>query len=327
MQKQFEKFHRKIKIESGELREKRETLFKKIKDELYEKDIPVPEILNQGSYIYGVGIKPFSKEQEYDIDVGLVFNIKSDDYSAKEVRKWVYEAVKNHTQNVKEKGPCIRVRYQAGFHVDLVVYARYKESEDVENFQLAHKDNSWRNTDPKGLKEYIRHRREAFKDSKDSSGSDQLQRVTRYLKRWNDKSLPDGAREKPTGISILFLVMRCLPEPVWDSPGDPDDLEALTRVAEWTQNSSRISIDKPTPEYEDLFGNISDEDMAELKNRFSSLCISLEKAKEENDSEKACEIIQEELGKDFPVDKNVSSRVVSASVIPTVEATKPYAEN
>ena len=157
LQKQFEKFHKNIMFdfeEKSTLRDKRDTLLKKIKTSLSANNRLTPTLLNQGSYIYGVGIKPISHDQEYDIDVGLVFNIKSDEYKATDIREWVYDAVKNHTKNVEEKGPCIRVQYEAGYHVDLICYAN-NNSKESEHFKLAHKDGSWKNTDPKRLRNYI----------------------------------------------------------------------------------------------------------------------------------------------------------------------------
>ena len=203
LQKQIEIFHKNIRVESSELREKRDIIIEKIKKSLSEDNQPIPEVLNQGSYIYGVGIKPVSGE-DYDIDVGLDFNIKSSKYDAQEVRSWVYDAIKKHTNEVKNKGPCIRVIYQVGYHVDLVCYARYQNDELVENFQLAHRNGSWIPSDPKKIKEYIKINREQFKNTKDSSGSDQLQRIVRYLKRWNDLAIPSESDDKPTGLAILL---------------------------------------------------------------------------------------------------------------------------
>ena len=327
-QKQFKKLHQTIKVESEELREKRDIIVNKIKDSLQKAGHPVPTLFNQGSYIYGVGVKPFSDDEEYDIDVGLFFSIKSTDYNAQEIRKWVYDAIKDHTDNVEEKGPCIRIRYKAGYHVDLVCYSRYKDSCEEENFQLAHKAQSWRDCDPEGLKNYIKDAREIFSDTKDSSGSDQLQRVVRYLKRWNDKALPDGDVGKPTGIALLLWCIKYLRSPIFNGDGDPDDLEALVMVVKEARNSlKRISVFKPTPEYEDVFGNITDDDMAKLRGRFSSLYESLEMSKNEPDLEKACKILKGQFGDDFPLGEKEDSPNKAAITIPMVKATKPYAEN
>lgn len=294
LQKQFEIFHGKIKMEKKELREKRDIILDKIVGFLKTSMLPIPELLNQGSYIYGVGIKPISDEQEFDIDVGLVFDIKSSDYSAKCVRGCVYDAVKNHTHNVEEKGSCIRVRYEAGYHVDLVCYAS-NESQKSENFRLARQDDSWESSDPKRLEEYIQDNRKNFNNSKDNSGSDQLQRVVRYLKRWNDKAILEECDDKPTGLALCLLCIKYLKNPV------SDDLKALIKVVDTVKDLCRISVDKPSPQYEDVFGKISDDGMCKLMKRFSELSESLQKAMSEESLLEACRILRKQFGDDFPL--------------------------
>jgi hypothetical protein len=301
IQKQFLDFHGKIKVDPDELREKRDILLEKIKKSLKEKDRPIPELINQGSYIYGVGIKPVSEDLEYDIDVGLAFPIKSQDYSAKEVKDWVYEAVKGHTNSVKDKGPCIRVRYAKGFHVDLVCYAKYKSDESKEEYQLAHKDNTWKPSEPKKLKQYVNDAREKFSDTKLNNGSDQLQRVVRYLKRWNDVAITEESDDKPIGLAMLLFVIDKLDSPKYDSRGEMSDLEALISVSYAAKIClGRITTYKPTPEYEDVFGKLSEGAMHAFKERFSDLYNALVKAKNESDSSKACDFMRKYFGDDFP---------------------------
>ena len=303
LQRQFEKFHKNIKVKKDELIEKRRIILDKIGKSLKEKKYPSFDLINQGSYIYGVGIKPISDDQEYDIDVGLAFKIKSDEYKSTDVRNWVYDAIKDHTENVEEKGPCIRVRYQAGYHVDLICYAN-NDSEESENFKLAHKDGSWKDSDPKGLRNYIKDKRKTFSNSKDSSGSDQLKRVVRYLKRWNDKALPEESNDKPVGLALLLFCIETLTEPVFEYDGQLDDLNALKRISFFASLQSKISVNKPTPEYEDIFGKISNTGMNELIIRFSNLDEALQKAQDEESLKVACKILRDEFGDDFPLDED-----------------------
>ena len=302
IQKQLERFHRNIKVESSELIEKRDFIIKTLKKALSKGDNPVPSLLNQGSYIYGVGIKPVLGE-DYDIDVGLDFNIKSSDYDAKEVRKWVYDAIKKHTNDVQSKGPCIRVIYQVGYHVDLVCYARYKDNDLMENFQLAHKNGSWIASDPKKIKDHIQKAREPFKDTKDSSGSDQLQRVVRYFKRWNDLMIKGESDDKPIGLAILLYCIESLSGPVCDSQGNLDDLQALILIAEKAKDSAKICANKPDTE-EDVFAKISEKGMKTLITKFQKLHKALLKARNSDCLKDACKIMREQFGDDFPLEKN-----------------------
>ena len=328
IQNQLEKFHKNIKVESGELREKRDIILDKIKKSLSEDNRPVPETLNQGSYIYGVGVKPVSGE-DYDIDVGLDFNIKSSDYNAEDVRKWVYDAIQKHTNTVQSKGPCIRVIYQVGFHVDLVCYARYKNNDQIENFQLAHKNGSWVVSNPKKIKAHIQKARAPFTGTKDSSGSDQMQRVVRYLKRWNDLAVPKASDDKPIGLAILLYCIEALKSPACDSQGYSDDLQALVYISDQVKDSVRISVNKPDTQ-EDVFCKISDTGMKNLISRFKELHNNLLKVRNSDRLEDACKIMKGQFGDDFPLDKNNENKdikkasLVAAAASGYKDTFKPY---
>lgn len=326
IQNYFGKFHKEIKVETEELREKRDILLDKIKSTLKDQKHPIPELLNQGSYIYGVGVKPVASE-EYDIDVGLDFDIQSSEYKAQDVRNWVYDAIKTHTKEVESKGPCIRVRYAKGYHVDLVLYARYKDNKSIENYQLAMKDNTWKSADPKKLKQFISDARSPFKDTKDSSGSDQLQRVTRYLKRWNDEAILGESKDKPSGLATLLLVIEALKAPKLDSDNLPSDIDALIRVAEYATLTSKIIVKKPTPEYEDLYAKLSLSAMEKLIKRYTGLLNDLKKAKMLND-EKASELLAKQFGNDFPTTlrKSESNEITKVQVA-DMKAAIPQFEN
>ena len=305
LQTQFQNFHRNIKVESETLKEKRDKIYKRIRNTLSEDQKPVPEILNQGSYIYGVGIKPSSGE-DYDIDVGLVFHIKSVEYEPKTVRSWVFNAIKNHTEKVEDKGPCIRVNYKENppYHVDLVCYAKYKDDTGIENFQLANKKSLWISSDPKKIKEHIKKAREQFTDTKDSSGSDQLQRIVRYLKRWNDLSFAGAGDDKPIGLALLLYCVKVLQLPCHDSQGNADDLQAFIQIAETAKNSHKIIANKPDTQ-ENVFGKISDKGMQNLILKFQELYEGLLQARNSDNLETACKIIRNHLGDDFPLDENL----------------------
>ena len=329
IQKQIEKFHKNIKVESSELREKRDIIIDKIKKSLSEDNKPVPSMLNQGSYIYGVGIKP-TLEEDYDIDVGLDFNIKSSDYNPEEVRKWVYSAIKKHTDNVENKGPCIRIIYQLGFHVDLVCYARYKNDNITENFHLAHKNGSWIASDPKKIKNYIQKAREKFKDTKDSSGSDQLQRVVRCFKRWNDLNYQNESNDKPIGLAILLYCVEALRYPCFDSQDNLDDLQALIFVSEQAMKSNNIVVCKPDTQ-ENIFGKISEKGIKELITKFQKLHEALLEARNSGSVKGACKIMRKMFGDDFPLEENDTDnrdkkKTVLASIASSYKPIKPYGQ-
>ena len=304
LQTKFNTFHKKIKVDiddQRELAEKRDIIVNKIISTLKKNEHLVPDMINKGSYIHGVGVEPVDPNEEYDIDIGLIFNIMSDDNSAKDVRTWVWDAIKDHSENVENKGPCIRVRYAAGYHVDIAIYARYKSSEDIEDMQLGRKDNTWEETNPEGLKTSIENHKKNFSGSVED-GANQFCRIVRYFKRWNDYYKPKKKDNKPFGLAFVLLVKKELSAPVLDSAGKSDDLEVLIRISQATANTyGRISIQKPVKPWDDVFERIDQSGMDDLKKRFSDLKSELIKARDEEDETKACNILKSIFGDDFPI--------------------------
>ncbi|HBW22533.1 MAG: hypothetical protein A2X28_02800 [Elusimicrobia bacterium GWA2_56_46] len=302
VQKQFEEFHNKIRVDDYDsLREKRDIVLKRLRKHLKENKRPGFDELLQGSYAMGVGITPI-KELEYDMDIGLRFEINYQDYNAAEISKWVYEGVEDHTDKVEQKGPCIRVTYaQGGYHLDLVCYAWEKNSNSG-IFKLAHKTKGWKPADPPGLLEFVEKTRKPFDIAKDSATqTDQFRRSVRYLKRWNDEAIPRESDTKPTGLSFILLCAEHL-SPTVAASGQSDDLTALRNFALLMANTTgRLVAKKPTPEYEDILAKLPDAEMNALKSRFESLVKILGNAAKETDPIKACELLQTVFGKDFPV--------------------------
>lgn len=305
VQKQFEEFHGEIRIDYDTLRSKRDIIMEVIKKYLKENKLPGFDELHQGSYAMGLGIAPIGK-LEYDLDLGLRFEINDRDFTAAEVGKWVFEAVKNHTDNVKHKGPCVRVTYAAGagngYHVDLVSYAWQKDAAGQETFKLAHKDKGWLPANPPALLTYVERMRKPFEKTLDTkTQTDQFRRSVRYLKRWNDVAMPEESDGKPTGLALVLLCAERL-SPAFNVAGKPDDLAALRALASFTCSTpGRLVAQKPTPEYEDVLAKLSAADMQALKARFETLAKALDQASQNTDPVEACKLLATVFGDDFPV--------------------------
>src|SRR5262245_46723030 len=110
LQPLFRRFEENIKLarfdENAELREKRDRVLKRMRENMQMKF----EWFNQGSYAMGTGIKPL--DGDYDIDIGIVFDIDRRKYDPVTVKQWVYKAVEKHTGRVEWRRPCITVYYQ-----------------------------------------------------------------------------------------------------------------------------------------------------------------------------------------------------------------------
>jgi hypothetical protein len=317
LQKQFEKFYDAIRVDFDSLallREKRDIVLDKISKSLKDAEHPSFERLLQGSYKMKTGVLPLSGE-EFDIDVGLVFSFDEKLPEASDPRQWVYDAIKKHTDKVVEKTPCVRVHYKdaPAYHLDLVVYGKVGEGA----LNLA-KADGWVSADPAKLLAHVEAIQDRFNDTEGGTSIDQFRRVVRYLKRWGDVRLPGEAKEKPTGLAYTLLAGDALARTV-AFDGTPDDSLALSKLARHASTCSRISARKPTPEYEDMFGRLSNDQMQVLKVDFGKLADAIDSARKEPDPYEACTALAAVLGEDFPVPPKGSGgkRTSSPAIVPS----------
>src|SRR3989339_199158 len=328
IQNYLEQFHEKIRMDyelNSILAEKRDIILNRIRDYLKDKGKPSFQEMLQGSYIMKTGVKPI-ENLGYDIDVALRLSINENDYTASEVRGWIYDAVKDHTEKVVSKGPCIRVIYKDGYHVDLVTYAVHENIFKETVFKLAHKQNGWKDANPQGLLDYVDNIMTQFKDTEDSATkTNQFRRLVRYIRRWDDESLPIESGAKPSGLAYILLVNNLLNSKVIND-NKSDDLSALIQICNGAGLiSGRISIKKPTPEYEDVFGKINNDDMDGLKNRLKALAVILEQVDAESDEIKACQLMKKHFGRDFPIPeakKSNSFETIGSFLRNSLEKTK-----
>jgi hypothetical protein len=324
----FERFHQDIRTYyeiNDELREKKDIIVDRVKAHLAKHGRPGCTPYLQGSYKMKVGILALDGA-EYDIDVGLRFNFDASERTAAEVRRWVFEAVDGHTEDVEPRGPCIRVTYADDYHVDLVCYAHWDDALGATQYRLAHKTRGWVPADPPKLVEHVRNARAPFEDTDDAATrTDQFRRVVRYLKRWNDHTFDGPADDKPTGLALLLLAEKHLTTPATTLfEGAPDDRAAVERVARAAAATvGRIQATKPTPEYEDMFGRISEDGIVALKSRFGVLRDALVAAIRAETEAEACKELKKVFGEDFPCPdagqarKQTAMRTAAPAIVPS----------
>lgn len=343
VQPQFEGFHEAIKLgnfdENAELREKRDRILDRLKENLDELrtggKAPAYETFNQGSYAMGTGVKPL--DSDYDIDVGIRFKIAKDDYpDPVEVKEWVYEALKGHTKRVEVRRSCVTVYYSRGdepiYHVDLAIYSDRDCNPDGKMYLAKGRLNSapeyrvWEPADPQGLMDLIAGR---FPDPEDAK---QFRRVVRYLKRWRDVKFTATGNAAPIGIGLTVAAY------LWFSPTykvpDPfsgarryNDLPGLYRLisamlgrfttvyaeGEWAE---RLRVELPVEPHNDLFGKMTNLQMRTFKTKLEALRQVLSQAIDEVDPVEACKLLRSEFGDDFPVpSKEETGRKVPPSII------------
>lgn len=342
VQDQFRKFHENIRLDLEDnqaLIEKRDMLIKEIRTYLKKKaedeesDLITFSEFNQGSYYMGTGNKPVDDEQDYDIDVGLMFDISADDFDPIEVKKWVFEALDaKQFRTVEWKTPCVRVQYfeegLPNFHVDFVVYTSPNKSLWSKTYIAKGKPKSpadqkiWEEAEPKELKSLLDEKFENAEDRK------QFKRTIRYYKRWRDNKFY-SVNGRPTGIAITALAYNGFVPKTRDSFTNSeqiDDLSALISFTEYVLNQfgwydGRISVELPVPPGNDLFAKMTDSQCQDLKSRLETMLDNLKKAQGESDPHEACKILRREFGDDFPVPpKESTGQYRRAAVVGTSES-------
>lgn len=314
IQSKFRTFDESIKLkrfdENAELREKRDRILTRIREGLarqFPQNTPTFQSFNQGSYEMGTGIKPL--DGDYDIDVGLVFQMEKGSLDPLTMKGWVHKAVDGHTSLPAQfRRPCVTVQYVEGgrpkFHVDLAVYAK-ADSWGGPYLAMGKQNSgadqkSWVKSDPQELTKLV-----AGKFNGDDGS--QFRRVIRYLKRWKDFHFASEGQAAPRGIALTACAYKWfvpIKGSMWGSnAGQYDDLAATKRLVAEMINifswSSRLSVNLPVPPGNDLFKRMSDQQMAELKRRLDRLYQGLSSAESSSEATAAAQL-RTLFGTDFP---------------------------
>ena len=197
------------------MKERRNANRDRLKKGLKEAKKPsVKEFASQGSY----AMKNMTQhpDNDWDIDDGVYFD-KTDlvgprggDMSPLEVREMVRDAVDDGSFKKKPevRTNCVRISYDAGYHVDQPVYRRIakKDSNGNDTFEYEVASAEWKRSDARDVTAWFE--KENDRQSPDTSNGCQLRRHTRYLKRfarsrasWEDRIL--------SGFGITKLVTEC----------------------------------------------------------------------------------------------------------------------
>jgi hypothetical protein len=210
----------------------------------------------QGSYKFGTLLKPVSKDEEYDVDVGLYFHWDSDERAhpaASQLRSWVQEELEEYARGVAEirevedppKERCSRASYVSQFHIDIPVY-HLDPRRDVR--RLACLSGDWEPSDPKAI--YI-----WFKELVPNPQRERLRRIVRYLKAWAAVAFNDRATARPSSVLLTVAAAQAFDTiQSWEIFSTADDEDTLIKVVKSIYD--RLSVDarvwNPVDEDEDL---------------------------------------------------------------------------
>jgi hypothetical protein len=289
----FRKFEAAIMLkrfeEYAELREKRDRILRRLRDNLSVKF----DWFNQGSYAMGTGVEPL--QGDYDIDIGIVFGVDRRNHDPVVVKGWVHKAAQPQTTRVEWRRPCITVYYQHSgesvYHVDLAVLARDPYTSELHlaigKEHSAKEQREWQPDDRKGFMTAVENR---------FSGEDaaQFRRVIRYLKRWRDLHFASEGRAAPTGLG-LTVAAYCWFQPVktdWYQDSTYDDLGATISLvrsihgqfrSSWDPRSGqpfvRLSLQFPVAPWDDVFARMTNQQMLEFRQHLLQLITWLEEAR------------------------------------------------
>jgi hypothetical protein len=355
IQKQFEEFHDEIKLkrfkENKELREKRDIITNKIKKgvktkfEEMEKDVPNLEFIDQGSYAVDLGILP--KDNDYDIDEGVIFDLYKEDYTdSLQLKKIIRDILENHTNTPpKIKNPCVTITYslddEPAYHVDLPVYIKSKYDENLYlawGKEFANKENKyWDPADPEGLNDHIKN---SFTDD----AKKQFKRIVRYMKKWKDVCFDSSGNSRPPSVGITLGAVDLFSyKQSYNSLSGKykdNDLYALKEfvsklknkfILKWNMELEKyfytIEYNLPVQPYSNVFAKMSNTQMDTFYQKLNDLETSLIEAEGKSDPHDACKILSPKyFGDKFPIPESKEARYkqIALSSAPSSNSAKGY---
>lgn len=187
---------------------------KRLRNGLTKAGDPLPRNFHsQGSYAMKTMVQ--HDDNKYDIDDGVYFDKdqlvgeRGGEMTALAVRQMVRDAVDDGSFATapEVRKHCVRVFYQAGYHVDLPIYRKVEEKDWLGNvntyFELASID--WKRSDARKVTEWFVEKCASLSPRDDA---DQVRRLCMYLKKFA-QSRPSWSSQVTTGFVITKLVSEC----------------------------------------------------------------------------------------------------------------------
>ena len=167
---------------------------------------------NQGSYaMHTLNYDP-ADENDYDIDVGVIFNkgdLPADPLKARQrVADALCKKCTNFTQEPAAKTNAVRVAYVDGYHIDFAVYRTFEDAAGT--LQTEHASTTWKARDPLAINKWFTKCVDEKSPTANASlgyypkvADGQFRRIVRYVK-WFAKSRSGWSL--PGGLIISTLV-------------------------------------------------------------------------------------------------------------------------
>jgi hypothetical protein len=222
-----------------QMRDHRDANRKRLRNGLTKAEDPLPKNFHsQGSYAMKTMVQ--HDDNKYDIDDGVYFDKdqlvgeRGGEMTALAVRQMVRDAVDDGSFATapEVRKHCVRVFYQAGYHVDLPIYRKVEEKDWLGNvkshFELASTD--WKRSDARNVTEWFEGQNASLSPEGDK---DQMRRICMYLKKFA-QSRPSWSSQVTTGFVITKLVSECLKaKPERDDQALLETMKAILNRLKW----------------------------------------------------------------------------------------------
>lgn len=241
-------------VDRTEMRDRRNANRTRLVSGLARDEEPPPDRMqSQGSYAMRTMVQ--QPDKDYDIDDGVYFT-KEDlkgprggdrtPADAKEmVRKAVHDDQFATPPEVRQN--CVRVYYQAGYHVDLPVYRIVMDDDEAgstaEEFELA--STEWKTSDPSSVTGWFIDANKAKSPTTTNGG--QMRRITRLLKLF--------ARSRPSWkgrIASGFVITKLVDEQYRADESREDGSLHTTMTALRDRLQTNLEVEHPTISAEKL---------------------------------------------------------------------------
>lgn len=244
-------------VERDEMRDRRDANRSRIKNRLKAEDKPAPAFFaSQGSYADKTMVKYPNKD--YDIDDGVYFRKAAligpngGDMSPLQARKMVYDALNDGSFATPPElhTNCIRVRYAAGYNVDVPIYRIVTQTDafgdEKEYVELAGAE--WARSDARDVSIWFDATNQNL--SPDTENGRQFRRIVRDIKKLTN-SRKSWRKRILSGYGTTILAADCFVA----SEGRDDYALYATLLAMRNRLQWNLVIESPVPPYDEVAGS------------------------------------------------------------------------